>query len=382
MSYNIYKIRLTPITPYFFGKENISDLGNKNDYFQTSNEYPQQTTLLGLLRHKVLRENNVNLDHYNYQRPNGINEERLIGEHSFKVNNNILNNYGYIHSISPCFIIDENDEILLDRSNEYRIENNVKESLCLSAGKNSFVWEKSKEPYIAKHQFNKQLIHTSKKDCFHTANYTGIYKGGIGVRSKEESYFIMEYQHLLKKTKVTQDGKFAKNSPLSFGFFACIHEDFSIDKQNLDFIPMGKEQSLFKVVLEQINCTPVENDNTTFYDFKPHLCLNDACGADILKCILLSDAYLDIKAINELETHCILQIVNKQRFRFIKSTTQRFNKGAKPIKSAKAYNMLAKGSVLYIDKNKKEEIEKLFNQFADFKQIGYNYITFKNAKTQ
>ena len=96
----IIEIKLTPITPFFFGKENLSEIGNKFDYFQTSSENPQQTTLLGFLRHKILRDNGINLDSNNFRNDKSYKIDELIGNNGFIVNNNKPNYFGKIISYS------------------------------------------------------------------------------------------------------------------------------------------------------------------------------------------------------------------------------------------------------------------------------------------
>lgn len=374
--YNVFKIVLTPITPYFFGKELQSDLGNKNDYFQTSSSYPQQTTLLGMLRHKVLRDNHINLDENNYRVPEGINPTDLIGTKGFAVNNNNVNFFGKIHSISPCFLLDEKGEHLWNRSNEWSL--NAQSELCLNGKQDGFIWEKNKERYLSKHPFEALLNQTKKGDCIQTANCTGIHKGGIKAKTKEDSFFIMAYSHLAKKEIVHESNSitYAKIQPLSFAFVAMIESEIHINT-HIDFMPIGKEKSMFKVETQLLSQEAVGKD----YTIAPHLKCPTETSADVLKCVLLSDARLSDADLTALNTLCILQITTQQRFRFIERETKRFNPAQKPNKAMKAYNLMAKGSVLFVHKKDKTAIETIFNRAQDFKQIGYNYITFVNAKT-
>jgi deoxyribose-phosphate aldolase len=145
-------------------------------------------------------------------------------------------------------------------------------------------------------------------------------------------------------------------------------------------MPMGKEKSYFKV--ETIVVKREFELDQTFPDFGAFMQLTmDSTPNHVLKCVLLSDARLNDSDLQNLENICLMQIVNQNRFRYIKSATGKFFSGAKPVKVNMAFNLLSKGSVMFIKKEDKTKIENLFNKYLDFKQIGYNYIHFSNAKT-
>jgi len=96
---NKYFITLEPLTPFFFGGENTFGEGKIN-YFARSNYLPQQTTLLGMLRHELLIQNDlIGTD------PKLNDWNSLIGENSFqKLNNQYIDDFGAIKNISPVFL--------------------------------------------------------------------------------------------------------------------------------------------------------------------------------------------------------------------------------------------------------------------------------------
>ncbi len=53
----LYEIRLIPYHNYCFNPGKGARLGNKQEYYKTSQELPQQSTVLGLLRHQLLYQN-------------------------------------------------------------------------------------------------------------------------------------------------------------------------------------------------------------------------------------------------------------------------------------------------------------------------------------
>lgn len=383
-NYKIIEFKLTPITPFFFGKENASDLGNKNDYFQTSQEYPQQTTLLGFLRHKILRDNNINLDANKYS---DIKNEsnNLVGTEGFIINNGNIKDYGKVHSLSPCFVIDESGEYLWERNKE-RIQNKGKEeTLCINKNLNGFIWEDTIQNhttlYLTKHFFSSKLNDTAKDDLMNFSNYVGSYKGGNKQQIKEDSFYIMEYRHLQKKKTIAtiKDKEFSKPTLLSFGFLACIEEDCHISTLP-DFMPMGKERSIFKVEINILE-TGKQLEISEEFDYQKGLKIQDDDNEEILMCVLLSDAKVSKDDFEELNKLTLMQITEQQRLRYIKRKTGLFHTAARPLKESKAFNLIAKGSVLFLRKAEKVKIEAVFHKSKDFRQIGYNYVMFINAKT-
>lgn len=382
--YKIIEFKLTPVTPFFFGRENQSDLGNKNDYFQFSLDYPQQTTLLGFLRHKILRDNDINLDFSSYSDPEGL-AKTLVGYEGFTENSITEKNYGMINSISPCFIINDDRTYLWSRDHEF-IENKTQtEELCLSSNFKHFVWHGSKQNtdmnYLNKHHFAGLLTDEFKNEILHPANYVGTHKGGVKMSVKEDSFFIMEYRHLRKHKKVTESNELPYNKiiPLSFGFLACLKQECKIHELP-DFMPMGKERSIFKVETE-IKEENLELESNKVFEFDSLMRINNQTSTPVIKCILLSDSrinYVDLQKLNEIS---LMQITNYQRFRYIKRKTGEFFAGANPKKESKAFNLIAKGSVFFIDSANKDEFNRILLNARDFRQIGYNYVSFKNAKT-
>lgn len=361
--YKLVQIKLTPITPYFFGKEAFHQLGNKTDYFQHSLDFPQQTTLLGLLRHKLLRDNGIDLDATHPKNAKNLDIVSLIGASSFQVNNDNINVFGNIKGISPCYIIDNNNQ-------KYFYENNETsngESVLLNESRDAFL--KGTEKYIGKFQFDEKIGTQEYSNCFHNSVKVGIHKGGVKAKVRDESYFIMEYKQLGQKEQIAETD-FNKFKKWSFAFQAILSQDVEINEA-VDIMPMGKERSLFRIETTLLQ-KEIEEE-------KFELKADEALKSDILECILLSDTRLSQDDLNTLSGKCIMQITNKQRVRYIKRNTQKYYLGEKPTKEAKAFNLIAKGSVLFIKKENKDKVEQLLNKAKDFKQIGYNYFYFKNA---
>lgn len=386
-NYQLFEIKLTPVNPYFFGKENSSELGNKTDYFQTSFAFPQQSTLLGMLRHKILRDYGINLDRTNYNDPNNA-AATLIGKKGFDANSELACDYGHIHSVSPCFIIDDKANYLWDRSCEFVEVDSQPAELCLTKERDQFIihnpGKKKNELYLSKKSHFPMLIGNNsfhKKDSlFHSNARPGTEKKKTS-RTREDSFFIMEYNDLYIRRETSNKSNstvVCKHKKISFGFLAAIREGTNI-KTGSDFMTMGKEHSVFQITITPKNKTKRMDENPASFDFD-HLHAPFYNGGDIAKCLFLSDAYVteeDLKAIRSLG---ILEISNQRRFRYIKRNTQSFLPGARPVKESAAYNLIERGSVIFLEKHNKDELKRLINRPLAFKQIGYNYITFIQAK--
>ena len=87
-----YRITLTPLDTFFFGGETTFGQDAGANYFAVSNRFPQQTTLLGLLRHQILMQNDA------FPLPNA-NATDLIGENSFDAE--MKHSFGSIKHLSP-----------------------------------------------------------------------------------------------------------------------------------------------------------------------------------------------------------------------------------------------------------------------------------------
>ncbi len=96
-------IRLRPLRPWFFGSEQTFGAGAQRNYFAQSLRFPQQTSLLGLVRHQLLLQNGF-LDN-----PSGhVLAEKLedavlvVGDSGFSKDNE--RGYGTVAGISPLFV--------------------------------------------------------------------------------------------------------------------------------------------------------------------------------------------------------------------------------------------------------------------------------------
>lgn len=117
-----YLVTMRPLEPYTFGTEqNIAYPGDnvqgrKNSYYVETNLYPEQTTILGLIRYLLLMENGKLRTDKRYDDSARKEIAKLIGAKSFSFGENVNGNdvstrFGRIKRISPLFaMIGEGEE--------------------------------------------------------------------------------------------------------------------------------------------------------------------------------------------------------------------------------------------------------------------------------
>ena len=99
-----YKVTLKPLEWFFFGGEQTFDNGETQSFIARSNRFPQQTTLLGMVRYQLLKQNHLLLN--GEKKDESILSEMatLIGKNSFDIEATETQSFGKIKSISPVFI--------------------------------------------------------------------------------------------------------------------------------------------------------------------------------------------------------------------------------------------------------------------------------------
>lgn len=354
-----YLIKLYPVDTFFFGNERTFGDDNSN-YFVRSNMFPQQTSVLGMLRFELLKQTKdvLEQDEKGIRIKNAGTATTIIGESSFSTNN--TKGYGCIKSISPVLIANNNDYYYLSTK---EISDKDKKPVLfnfdsINKVKVSFGTKTTKEiplleNYEAKHGFYEhfRMINGSKT---HPVYYD---------KDKNEGVYVdNERVGILKKTKNVEDEdkgffrqvSYSFNKGFCFAFFAEI-DDFPILKNSI--VMLGGETSTFRMVVEP---QKEELYNQLFPEN------NDTVGK--FKLILLNDAKVEKSVYN----HCEFALTETIDFRFIETTVSSGNNYAnKPKKSNAKFNLLKRGSVFYTQNisQLKTEIEKE----TAFRNIGYNF---------
>ena len=382
----IYHIKLTPTGKYFFGGEITFGADGGSNYLVKSNRYPQQTGILGMLRQQLLMQNGLLKNpHAGGQISDLQAAEKLIGSRGFDTEN--CKDYGVIKQLSPIFMEDdESNQYLtapLDEGWRLRLEpgspmleNESTEPPVFPLLENVDEDEGKYKPYSykkgTKHQLmattNGNLKYTYHENCiFIPSEQIGIKKNDDG--ATEQNAFYKQTSYLLKKG-------------FAFAFFVHLNGSEMPFKLNDALLEMGGERSGFKMEVEKIS--DVSDFAQVLPEFEPDILTGEiseeAKGRIDAKILLTANAYANAR---ELLRCCHFAITQTVPFRYVKTNIARtrhyYNlrdwdvdeRGA-PQRSQK-YNLLQKGSVLYVKKSKLAQVEEALNAYKQFQKIGYNH---------
>ena len=343
-----YRMKLKPVTSYYFGDERGFGVEEKQNYLVKSRHWPQQTTLLGMLRYLVLRENNLLAEP-----GQSVSEEAkaLIGEQSFSLDPASPGmgerlDFGMIRSLGPLYLLDSDTAWFPAPLFHGKAAQPQAAHAWLGYGKQPAMLL---EGYDAKEYEAAKLISAagdliSQGDVFLEQTQTGIHKSRNGQPHDEAFY---------KQTSVTLSKKGGHN--WSFAFSVETTEPLPAK----GLVPMGGEQRMFAFKAE-----PEKQDPPRY-----------ALPAGMKPClVLLSDALVD----PEVYAHCEFATVHTLDFRFLKTSigqTSRYhnvsrdNRTTDLVKSEK-FTLLEKGSVLYPRDN--QQVQALLS-LPRLQQIGYNH---------
>ena len=372
-------IKLKPLTPFFFGSEQTFGEKEKN-YFAKSNFYPQQTTLLGLVRHQILVQNQ-NMQYLG-------STESLIGPKSFSIDEISFNKweFGRINSISPLFLSDGVD-YFFPEAFDYSIINN-------SSNNNSLSLLKLKP--VEGNSNNIQLEYSADKKSYNPK----IGLSHLWVNSKAEKRIAIEYDENDTNTKslIYEPGIFIprtqagihreltkkKNTKDESGYYLQkyfnlrdnFHFAFFLNMNTQDiefktaFVSMGGERSMFKMIVE-----PLADQNINFDSYCQRSTYGSHRGREAI--VFVSDGLCKE---NILES-CDFSINESSYFRYISTNSSkmdytRLNTKENPettaalSKSRNLFNLIRRGSIFY-PKDLKQFINYFDNQYL--KNAGFNH---------
>jgi len=396
----IYKIKLTPVTPYFFGIEQVSELGNKRSYYVKSALFPQQTTVLGMLRYQLLAQKGIlspkNNDEY-------VEVEKIVGAKSFTSNNE--KGYGYIKCISPLQL-SQKGTIFWYRDREYTMSEKELKKLSLESPQEKEVdfstslLGMTKDLVLLKYNDGEGVKRWIEKDgfvsimtscqddtiyhldtLFHEPSRVGIEKSWEG-ETKSNAYYKQFFKELTELQPISKiNGGDIKATPellakkkiksgWEFCFEAEIDNKFILDCTDR-FVSMGGEQSQFIMSAEPLER---KSELTDVNDDK----LPDLDSNEVYKLLLISDTYID----DEKSFYHYPFFVNAEIVRFrnfvsdVRKTENYTVRGErkKGFTQSFASYLLKKGSVFYFRERKSLNgaIQQIKEQKA-FRDIGYNY---------
>lgn len=335
-----YFIEIQPTGYYFFGNERTFTTAETDKYGETvanylaeSNDYPQQTAILGMLRYALLAL-------YNKLDAPNPDKQKIIGANNFDIATN--NTFGLIDKVSPLVIYNKADNLFLlpagfDNQHYPKTSNT---HLGYSSSENSTYMNENKAilPNLAGFEY-KEDVNLLWRD-----NNGKIYKGseifkeitkvGVDKEKQKDAFYKQTFKGLEKG--------------FSFGVWVDFEPSIEVSKLTTIFVPFGADQGLFKLTFHA---------NTTCIFAESNVSSPN-------KILLLSDAWVEEKDFSQFD----FGITQYADFRFINSKTSNYHQIGKGDKTRK-YVLLKRGSVLY--PNNHFNINSLNK--ANFQTIGYNY---------
>lgn len=402
---SVYKITFVPMERFFFGSDNTFGNNNQENYFVRSMHFPQQTTLLGALRYLLLKDFDVMDKDGKITDSEKSNE--IIGETGFSVKQG-KNNYGIIESLSPLFITGPDGDYFVN-SREYGLD----------WVEDEFSGEKKQQiiPLFYKQQKGSSILHKQKDhipllsgitsktvipDLLISTNTGKIRSFNYNPLSPLEptSGIFIEDEQIGINTKQLKDALFKQigfrlANGYGFSFYAEFKDGEKYKMRDIKNTPikMGSDQSWFIVSAQLIK----GQGNLPEFYIKPLKKLFRFPNSASSKIVLLSDTYIEREVFQEKINFAISEIYP---FRFmttypesthlVQSNDIYLNKrgGYKIAKGLQNFELIKKGSVLFVNHNDKEDLINLisgkdplssgkgkFNEtiYSSFNQIGYNY---------
>jgi len=381
-----YLIKIQPANHFFFGMDvNLGSglYGNSKTYFIKSLLFPQQTSLLGLVRHTILLQTGA-IMHGVKSIPYAKRAEATIniGPNGF---GGISTAYGKIEKISPVFIStmqgnehyflrsaeftspinkDEMQSIIRSDCRDYKIQlgdNVTREEGRITnySYKDPFMqilinekgnWLFLKNEFKADEKPEAFRMHVSNRIwpniqyALTEAERVGIRKGENG-KTEEEAYYKQVFL------------RFAND--YCFGCYVTLAEDILVEKSMLT--TFGKEKSTVKLIITKNNMP----------DWNRHIFNADVSSNKILllsDCVV-PDSYLDVVDFG---------ITNLNRFGYLRTTVQDENYGGHQFlqRAPTQQTVLSRGSVMYLKDLKRWE--RLADQPL-YQNIGMNqYVAISN----
>ena len=405
-----YLITLTPIDKFFFGGEITFIRGSEkkkkdmtedekilkdfddaySSYIVKSNLFPQQTSLLGMLRFLILSNNEELFANNKIQQGKQGDVAKLIGEKSFQLNEDFKEmDFKSIKKIHPCFIQrkTENENRwsdLIFAPMDYVRKNKEKDTereivplkISFQSGNSLLDNVKQKKPVIIEYKAKEGIqpfltdgtVGWKISEIFQEDARIGINRNFNG-KTETNAFYKQIFYRFTDKYKFTESENgesIFKSHQLRFAFYAELEYDFPEGKNHI--VSLGGDNSRFSLQAETVGEIPgfILPKDENF----------ENCDA---KLILTTEAFIEDDAMN----HCLFSINETVPFRFLTSTVYtenyyNFLGDGRLQRSEKKYNLYKRGSVFYFD-NQEDNGQSGLTKFKEavnnkklFQQIGYN----------
>lgn len=360
---NKYLIKLIPIGSFFFGGERSFPIGKKDknelsSYIVESNLFPQQTSLLGMLRFWLLK----NSDAFCLATGKIVNEgcaQQIIGGKGFYINNNTQqeSTFGKIKKIDYCFL-QKNNQNYFPTPLDYGLSIDFK-----SARTVLYNGIEKKLPEIK--YMNIESNYYSAKD--------GLIQKYISTAGEvdKDSIFIKDQRIGINRditTGKTADGDLYKQicyrlNGFNFAFTATIDKDTKLP-DNGQIVELGGDSSKFILEYKKIE----EEKGSELPAYPSEL----VADSSYTKIVLLSDSRISNSII---ENNTVFSISEHVPFQFLSFETKEqteYTRKVNDMKKSVRYSLFKKGSVFYFNSTEKLNKFKKALDNKTFQQIGYN----------
>lgn len=344
---NTYLITLTPTGKFFFGGDMTFTVNGKETeytcYIIRSNKFPQQTSLLGMLRFLILRNDSSVFDAQKQLIRDRDNAANLIGPRSFQ-NTRQKNDFGVIKSIGPCFLQKNGGQIrFLERDYKFKVsfgETKGSTNHCESLDVPVVDGYDPKDGIPSLYLVND--VEVPEEDIFIEDVSNGINRD-IATGKTEDNALFKQVCYRLKEG-------------FQFAFYAKIDMD-DFDKYSGQLVSVGGDNSQFMIKIEPKECKQDEGKG---------------------KCVVLvSPAYLEKEDLTEVR-FAITDIIP---FKCMKTETQSvkaYNRRNQQYGYIEGLSLYDRGSVFYFnDENGAKGFTEKLKAHDDFYQIGYNHYQVK-----
>lgn len=374
-----YLMKLKPIGNFFFGsKKGFADKGQwdrskeNTTSLLRSRKFPQQTSLLGMLRMEILKQDKdfcfKNLS--DYKKDEWEKMKISIGPKSFDIDSKDQD-FGMIKNISPLFIYNNrSDDYFMKIPKDHRIYEDIdKESkfekykpfkisgdkVKTNLGNINLV---KKDEYDAKDGISNSWVNIKNKKIYRVEENVkkNISDERITKEKKDKVYseniFIEDQQIGINKNRKV-DGLYKQiyyRLKEGFEFAFYLESDFEF-KNNI--VQLGKEKSTFKLTVKKVN--------DSFYDLFSKFVENKEDN----KIILISDTYISEES--EYNNLIDFAICNSIPFKNLKTCKKKIT-----ISKTK-YNFGERGSVIYAKEGKVKALKELIKSNKNLYKIGYNH---------
>ncbi|MCI5056451.1 MAG: hypothetical protein MRY83_10110 [Flavobacteriales bacterium] len=393
----ILKITLTPMSRFFFGGEIVFGRSGAQDkrrrsYLVHSNIFPQQTSILGMIREQLLRQNNL-LSPWD-SKEKKERAKRLIGNTGFGIKLTspghralkTSESFGFIKELSPLLLEDHNGNLLQPVPLD---DGTGKEGESLRwSKKNGFLTLVNLDTKrgLPLHFAPPSGSSISASSFFEKQQQVGI---TVTNRNKwredrandKEAFFRQSFFKNRNSELATLNGK--GQSEYAFTFWIRVSTGF---KQHgyLELsdahVKLGGEGSTFSMKVEKADYA----DRLDNFLFPVAYRKNVTPPEGYRRLLLLNDTYIPAHILKEND---VFPVANTASFRFFSTTlegttnfhllskeesTAKWKKTGK--KQSKKYTLLSRGGVLLIPEDKADLVKKEITEQTAFRQIGYNYI--------